>query len=78
MDRLVGELLGPLRASGAYDRTTIVLFADHGFRYGERERDPLHIPFIVKTAGQSAPTAIATPEAGEQLLKRVVQASCRL
>ena len=78
VDRLVGELLGPLRASGAYDRTTIVLFADHGFRYGERERDPLHIPFIVKTAGQSAPTAIATPEAGEQLLKRVVQASCRL
>ena len=78
VDRLVGELLAPLRASGAYDEATIVLFADHGFRYGGRERDPLRIPFIVKTAGQSAGNTIDMPEAGEQLLKRVVEGSCRL
>jgi hypothetical protein len=77
VDRLVGELVAPLRAAGTYDRATIVLLADHGLRFGGRERDPLHIPFIVKMAGQRARTDVAAPVRGETLLKAVVEQSCR-
>lgn len=76
VDRLVGELLAPLRASGAYDPATVVLLADHGFRFGGRERDPLHIPFIAKMARQRGRTDVATPARGELLLKDVVERSC--
>jgi hypothetical protein len=77
IDRLVGELLDEMRDAGTYDSTTIVLFADHGYRFGGRERDPLHIPFIVKRAEQREPMQVTTPTRGELLLKDVVQGSCR-
>ena len=78
VDRLVGELLASLRVSGTYDASTIVLLADHGWRFGGRERDPLHIPFIAKMAGQKARMDVTTPALGEALLKQLVERSCGL
>jgi hypothetical protein len=76
VDRLVGELLGKMRRAGTYDRATIVLLADHGFRFGGRERNPQQIPFVVKMAGQRARAKVDAPAAGETLLREIVQRSC--
>jgi hypothetical protein len=76
VDRLAGELLDGMRNAGTFDTTTIALFADHGYRFGGRERDVLHIPFIVKMARQREPVEVTTPTRGETLLKQVVVDSC--
>jgi hypothetical protein len=76
VDRLVGELVEELRRAGAYDRTTIVVLADHGYRFGGRERDPLQIPFIVKLAGQTRRAEVREERQGEMLLKEVVEGAC--
>jgi hypothetical protein len=75
-DRLFGELMTDLERSGAYDESTIVLLSDHGFRFGGRERDPRHVPFIVKKAGQRERVDVTTAERGELLLRQVVEAAC--
>jgi hypothetical protein len=76
VDRLVGDLVARLRSTGAYDATTVVIFSDHGFRFGGRERDPLHIPFIVKLAGQQERVDVTLASRGERLLKEIVERSC--
>ncbi len=76
VDRLVGELVAHLRSTGTYETTTIVVFSDHGFRFGGRERDPLHIPFIVKLAGQQERVDVTSASRGERLLKEIVERSC--
>jgi arylsulfatase A-like enzyme len=76
VDRLAGDLFDGLKREGTYDRATIVVFADHGYRFGGREEDPLRIPFIVKTTGQRDRRVVSTPAAGEQLLRQVVVQSC--
>jgi hypothetical protein len=63
-DRLVGELLDKLRATGLYDDAVIVVAADHGvaFRSGEPRRpanrrnqqDIAGVPLLVKRPGQRA------------------------
>ena len=77
VDSLFGRLMQHLRAEGTYDDTTVVVLADHGFRFGGAERDPLQIPFIVKKAGQRDREDVSTPMAGERLLKEVLENSCR-
>jgi hypothetical protein len=62
-DRLLGELLDKLDATGRYDRSVIVLLADHGVSFipGERRRgateENLHdiafVPLFVKAPGQT-------------------------
>ena len=66
VDRTVGELRAKLEAAGLWDRTSILITADHGFRpqmwrghYGwtqnmERisEHSSQHVPFILKLAGK--------------------------
>ena len=62
VDRLVGRLVGRLRSLGLYDRTLLVLAADHGisFRPGASRRsalragapDVLGIPLFIKTPDQ--------------------------
>ena len=47
------------------------VLADHGFRFGGRETDPLHIPFIVKRADQTVRRDVTTAERGETLLRQV-------
>jgi hypothetical protein len=61
-DRLLGRLLGRLRATGLYDRSLIVVTADHGvgFHAGDRRRRPtptnLHdianVPLFIKPPEQ--------------------------
>jgi phosphoglycerol transferase MdoB-like AlkP superfamily enzyme len=75
-DRLVGELMTGLERSGAYDASHIVLLSDHGFRFGGREGDPRHVPFIVKKGGQRQRVDVTMAERGELLLRQVVEAAC--
>ena len=77
VDRLLGELVADLERNDSSDRATLVVLADHGFRFGGLEQDPLHIPFIVKKAGQTGRTDVAEPQRGELLLPEIVRASCQ-
>jgi hypothetical protein len=77
VDRVVGETLSGLRQSGTYDRSTIVLLSDHGWRFGgTTERDVLHVPFIAKFPNQRERRDISESEQGELLLKQVLEQSC--
>lgn len=76
VDRLVGEIVGEMQRTRTFDRTTIIILADHGFRFGGRERDELHIPFIVKRAGQSDRRDVNQTLRGESLLRDLVGESC--
>jgi hypothetical protein len=63
-DRLLGSIVHRLRAIGAYDDTLLVVTADHGVAFGEREpirglaKDNLDqilwVPLFVKAPGQVA------------------------
>ena len=76
VDRLVGEAIEGLREAGAYDRTAVAVFTDHGFRFGGREEDPRHVPFLVKMPGQQTRTDITESRQGETLLKEVMAGAC--
>ena len=62
-DAMIGQLLDALDASGRADRTIIVLWGDHGFHLGEKERwrkftlwkESLHVPFIIVAPGMTTP-----------------------
>ena len=67
-DQSLGALLDELRASGAYERTLIVITADHGEgRYEHNEvthaflayNTTLHVPMIVRVPGQAGGRRIA-------------------
>jgi hypothetical protein len=77
VDRLVGSLMQHWRTSGSFDRTRLLLFSDHGFRFGGRERDALQIPFVLKDAYQRQRVDVSEPKQGERLLRQVVQNSCQ-
>lgn len=63
-DRLLGELLSQLRKTGLYDRSLIVVTADHGvsFRAGDQRRDATDtnagdifpVPLFIKEPGQDS------------------------
>jgi hypothetical protein len=76
VDRLLGELMEELRRDGAYDGTTVVVLADHGYRFGGRERDPLQIPFIVKEAGQQRRAEVRAEREGATLLRETLAGAC--
>ncbi|WP_309006725.1 sulfatase [Pelagicoccus sp. SDUM812005] len=71
VDDCVGRVLGALEASEHYENTIIVLFGDHGFHLGEKERwakrtlweDGLRVPLIVSTP-QSRKAARANQPVG--------------
>jgi len=62
MDSEIGKLLAHLRDAGLYDNTTIIITADHGEAFGGHHQmehgigsvynTQLHVPLIVKFAGQ--------------------------
>jgi choline-sulfatase len=69
-DEIVGRLLDRLRALDVYDRSTIVLLADHGEGlgdHGEQEHGlflynaTTQVPFIVKLPGQNRARRVASP-----------------
>jgi hypothetical protein len=77
VDGLVDAVLAHMRAEGSYDRTTLVILSDHGFRFGGRDRDPRHIPFLVKEAGQTEGRGNDEPHQAAELLRDLVADSCR-
>jgi arylsulfatase A-like enzyme len=65
LDEHVGRLLDDLRASGLYDKTLVVLTADHGEEFREHGGwwhgttlydEQIHVPLIMKPAHASAET----------------------
>ena len=76
VDRLVNDIVTGLEGDGAFNQSTLIVLADHGFRFGGAERDKLHIPFIVKRRGQTERADVMEPEQGELLLTQVVGNSC--
>lgn len=72
-DDHLGALFAALRERGLYDDALIVLFADHGEAFGERDdrwightktvwQEQLHVPLIVKLPGnQHGGTEVSTP-----------------
>lgn len=77
VDRLVSRIVAQLEERGSFDRITLVLLSDHGFRFGGRETMPLHVPFIVKRRGQTSRIDVTEPIDGERLLRQVVQDACQ-
>ena len=67
-DAMVGRLLDALDASGRADRTIVVLWGDHGFHLGEKERwqkytlwgESLHVPFVVVAPGVTQPGSVSS------------------
>ncbi len=65
VDELLGEMIERLKRSGAWDRSLVVVLADHGasFRPGQARREPdagnareiMHVPLFVKRPGQTTP-----------------------
>jgi hypothetical protein len=63
-DRLVGDLVTRLRETGAYDKSLVIITADHGasYREGRHRRQPrpqqqnvsdvIHVPLLIKLPGQ--------------------------
>jgi choline-sulfatase len=69
-DELVGRLIDRLRAASVYDRSTIVLLADHGEGlgdHGEQEhgmflyRETTHVPLMVKLPGRHPGRRVSVP-----------------
>jgi hypothetical protein len=70
-DRLLGELVRRLRATGLYDRALVIVVADHGvsFRAGGRRRafvesnleDVVFVPLLVKRPGRSQAEVVDDP-----------------
>jgi hypothetical protein len=76
VDHLLDAIVTRMQADGSFDRTTLVVLSDHGFRFGGRDRDPRHIPFIVKAAGQTRATEDDEPHQAAELLRNLVASSC--
>jgi hypothetical protein len=62
VDRTLGELHRTMAAAGEWDRTTVVVTADHWYRdadtlYGRIDR---RVPFLVKLTGQNRPVECAS------------------
>jgi arylsulfatase A-like enzyme len=70
MDSELGRLFAQLRALGLYDDTLIIITADHGEAFGERNlmehgisvyQNQIHVPLIIKYPRQREAQVIASP-----------------
>jgi len=76
VDRLFDRLVSTLARDPAARNATIVALSDHGFRFGGRDSDPLHIPFLARHAGQMSREDVVQPESGETLLQQTLVDAC--
>jgi choline-sulfatase len=69
-DEIVGRLLDRLRAAGLYERSTILLLADHGEGLGDHGEEEhglflynatMHVPLIVKLPGRHGARRASAP-----------------
>ena len=85
VDSHVGRILDTLREEGAYDRTLIVLFADHGEHLGEHDIwfthslpyvEALRVPLIVKLPlGREAGRVVEEPVSTLDILPTLIDAA---
>jgi len=70
VDAAIGSLLDALRASGQWERTIVVLFADHGEGLGEHGHyhhgytlfdDQVHVPWILRIPGSHEGRVVDRP-----------------
>jgi hypothetical protein len=76
VDRLLGRMITEMDRAGTFENAMLIVFADHGFRFGGRERDPLHVPFIVKRPRQRVRVDVTGTQRGELLLQQLVAGAC--
>ncbi|MCM2315000.1 MAG: sulfatase-like hydrolase/transferase, partial [Thermoanaerobaculia bacterium] len=82
LDRLVGELIGKLEQERLYEKSLIVLVADHGssFRAGDKRRayspgnaaDIIPVPLIIKAPGQSRGEIVDVPVSTLDILPTIM------
>jgi arylsulfatase A-like enzyme len=69
LDEKVGELIAHLKATGQFERTLIIITADHGESFGDRNilghdtsvyEDQVHVPLIIKYPGQTHAERVET------------------
>ena len=69
LDEKVGELVAHLKATRQFDRTMIIITADHGESFGDRNilghdtsvyEDQVHVPLIIKYPGQTHAERVET------------------
>jgi hypothetical protein len=82
-DAIVGEIVARLRSVGLYDRSLVIVLADHGasFEVGARIRstDPatlgetIAVPLLVKQPGQSVAAVVDTPVSTLDLVATVAE-----
>ena len=69
VDAQVGRILDVLNSSGYADNTIVVLFSDHGYHLGEKNRFAKHslweratrVPLIIKAPGMPAGQTVSSP-----------------
>jgi hypothetical protein len=76
VDTVVGRVMNTMERANTFHSSTLVLLSDHGFRGSGLERDPLHIPFVVKHVGQRERVDVVQPAHGEELLAALVRGAC--
>ena len=84
-DRVLGELVARLRATGLWDRALVIVTADHGisFRAGEKRRplspanlqDIAYVPLFVKRPGQHTAHVVMAPSRNTDILPTIAGAA---
>jgi arylsulfatase A-like enzyme len=84
LDHVVGELLERLQREPWYDRSLIIVTADHGELFGERnlidhgnsvDHGLTSIPMIVKFPGQTAPSEVRSPVSQVDIFSTIAAAA---
>lgn len=82
-DDRIGALLDRLRALGIYDRTAVVVTADHGEAFGEHSdsghghtiyQEMVRVPLVVKGWGEAPGTVVSLPVRSIDILPTVLDA----
>jgi arylsulfatase A-like enzyme len=82
MDAEIGELIRHLKRAGLYDNTLIIVTADHGEAFGDRNllghglgvyQDEVNVPLIVKYPGQNRGESVSREVGHTDILPTVLE-----
>jgi arylsulfatase A-like enzyme len=82
MDASIGTLIDGLKQEGLYENTLLIITADHGEAFGERDlmghalsvyQDEVHVPLIVHYPKQQNHVAVDTPVSLVDLLPTIME-----
>lgn len=80
VDRIVGQVIDRLQQAGDFDRSLVIMTADHSWRAdpamppGEEHRAKRHVPLLIKLPGQRTPRVLDTDLALDELRPLIDQA----